>query len=83
MRLTFLIGPHEAGLFLLLPTGPAGVTGHQVHVRPVIQQELHQTDVAMKTGTVQTYRVRVIRVKGQYQTLYIQEIHPNQSEHPY
>ena len=49
---TFLISPHQAGLLVLLPAGPAGVAGNQVHVRPVVQQELHQADVAMETGTV-------------------------------
>lgn len=54
VKQTFLISPHQAGLFVLLPTGPAGVTGNQVHICPTVQQELHQTDVAVKTGAVQS-----------------------------
>lgn len=52
-RQTFLIGPHQAGLLVLLSTGPAGVAGNQVHVCPTVQQELHQADVAVEAGAVQ------------------------------
>lgn len=51
---TFFISPHQAGLLVFFPAGPAGVTGDQVHVCPVVQQELHQADVSVKTGTVQS-----------------------------
>lgn len=51
--LTFLVGPHQAGLLVLLPAGPAGVAGNQVHVSPAVQQELHQADVAVEAGAVQ------------------------------
>lgn len=50
---TFLVGPHQAGLLVLLSAGPAGVAGHQVHVCPAVQQELHQADVAVEAGAVQ------------------------------
>lgn len=52
-RQTFLVGPHQAGLLVLLSTGPAGVAGYQVHVCPAVQKELHQADVAVEAGTVQ------------------------------
>lgn len=50
---TFLVGPHQAGLLVLLAAGPARVAGNQVHVGAAVQQELHQTDVSMEAGAVQ------------------------------
>lgn len=51
-RNTFFISPHETGLLFLLPAGPARVTGNQIHVCTTVQQELHQADVTVETGTV-------------------------------
>lgn len=51
---TLLVGPHQASLLVLLPAGPAWITGNQVHVRPAVQQKLHQANVAVETGAVQS-----------------------------
>lgn len=50
---TFLVGPHQAGLLVLLAAGPARVAGNQVHVGAAVQQELHQADVSVEAGAVQ------------------------------
>lgn len=51
---TLFVGPHQWGLFLLLVHTPTHLrTGHQVHVCPTLQQELHHPDVSVVAGTVQ------------------------------
>lgn len=52
---TFLIGPHQARLLLLLPAGSTRVAGNEVHVCSTVQQELHQADVTVETRTVESY----------------------------